>query len=128
MPSHFVISLPLRENGTISKVLAEWLIPTRYFSFSAISRAISNRLSVEISARIPEIAILGKENGTLVLRVPRFRDLLAMDAETGDMGKVAALIASCAQVPKRDIEQLSIVDLTAVQEALQPFLDSRKTG
>lgn len=70
------------------------------------------------------IAILGKEAEELVLRTPKFRDFVAMDSEAGQMGKVLALIASCAQVPKRDLLEMDARDVSAVQEALAPFLPS----
>lgn len=78
---------------------------------------------IRVPLTVP-IQILGKEADELVLRIPKFKDFVAMDSEAGPMGKVAALIASCAQVPKRDLLEMDGRDIASVQEALAPFLPS----
>lgn len=82
---------------------------------------------IVVKLQVP-IQIIGKEADELTLRVPKMKDFVAMDPEPGQFGKTAALIASCAQVPKRDILEMDGRDIAAVQEALAPFLPSLPTG
>jgi hypothetical protein len=68
------------------------------------------------------IKLLGKEAASLTLREPIVEDLMAMDAQAGAMGKLAALISSCAQVPMVEIKKMHSSDLGAAGKALKPFL------
>jgi hypothetical protein len=57
------------------------------------------------------------------------KDLKAMDAATGEVGKIAALIGALAGIPPSSVDQMSAADFGRVSEALSGFLpDSPATG
>lgn len=77
--------------------------------------------TVEVKLDYP-VTFKEKVIDTLVFRRRKARDLLAMDAVKGDMGKTFALYASMCGQPLSVIEDLDGDDLDRVIEATAPLM------
>lgn len=63
------------------------------------------------------------------LQRPKGRHLKATDRTVGDAAKTLALIASCTGVPPEFLDDLDIVDFTALGEIIEGFSKApRRTG
>lgn len=59
----------------------------------------------------------------------KLKHMRAMDEATGEIGKIAALIASLAELPRGAVDLIDVEDFAAISEATNGFLDqSRATG
>jgi hypothetical protein len=78
-------------------------------------------MQIQLSA---PITIDGDQVHTLDLREPKFRDIVKMDAVSGEMAKLQTLIASCANCTEREVGELSMGDVQEITEKLSGFLPS----
>jgi len=59
----------------------------------------------------------------------KLKHMKAMDSATGDIGKIAALIASMADWPMSAVDQIDVEDFNAISEVAGDFLgQSPATG
>jgi len=59
----------------------------------------------------------------------KIKHMKAMDAASGEIGKIAALIGALAELPMAAVDQIDAEDVAAITEAVSHFLDlSPATG
>lgn len=53
---------------------------------------------------------------------PKYKHVKRMDNVKGDIAKTGEIIQACGRLPEPVVDELSMVDLTAISEILMPFL------
>lgn len=77
---------------------------------------------IKIELNYP-VQAFGEEIKELVIkRRPTTKDLKAMDAEKGEVGKSAALLAKLCEVPTATIDALDAADFSKAAEVIGGFL------
>jgi hypothetical protein len=83
---------------------------------------------IEVTLQFP-IKAHGEEVSVLKFKRPTMADMIKMDQADGELGKLAKLIESTAQIPASSVAQIDVSDIGRIAEALSPFFSvSLPTG
>lgn len=83
---------------------------------------MSQELPIKISLTYPVEAFGDEIKELEIKRRPTTKDLKAMDSETGEVAKTAALLAKLAEVPPATVDQMDASDFSKAADIVQGFL------